>query len=66
MRGQSNQQLSFGEGFIDPQLFQLDEELNRVDELLSEREFLKPFEAVFDPTMGRPGTAVDVYLRMMY
>lgn len=66
MRGQSSQQLSFGEGFIDPQLFQLDDELKRVDQLLSEREFLKPFEAVFDPTMGRPGTAVDVYLRMMY
>jgi IS5 family transposase len=66
MRGQSNQQLSFGEGFIDPQLFELDDELKRVDELLSEREFLKPFEAVFDPTMGRPGTAVEVYLRMMY
>lgn len=66
MRGQSNRQLSFGEGFIDPELFKLDEELKHVDELLSEREFLKPFEAVFDPTMGRPGTAVDVYLRMMY
>jgi IS5 family transposase len=66
MRGQSNQQLSFGEGFIDPQLFQLDDELKRVDQLLCERDFLRPFEAVFDPTMGRPGTAVDVYLRMMY
>jgi IS5 family transposase len=66
MRGQSSQQLSFGEGFIDPQLFELDAELKHVDHLLSEREFLKPFEAVFDPTMGRPGTAVDVYLRMMY
>lgn len=66
MRGQSSQQLSFGEGFIDPQLFELDDELKRVDQLLSERDFLKPFEVVFDPTMGRPGTAVDVYLRMMY
>lgn len=66
MRGQSNRQLSFGEGFLDPGLFKLDDELKHVDELLSEREFLKPFEAVFDPTMGRPGTAVDVYLRMMY
>ena len=66
MRGQSTQQLSFGEGFIDPSLFHLDEELMKVDELLMERTFLKPFEAVFDETMGRPGTAVDVYLRMMY
>jgi transposase, IS5 family len=66
MRGQSSQQLSFGEGFIDPRLFELDDELKHVDELLYEGEFLKPFEAVFDPSMGRPGTAVDVYLRMMY
>jgi IS5 family transposase len=66
MRGRSTQQLSFGEGFIDPSLFHLDEELTRVDEFLMERMFLKPFEAVFDETMGRPGTAVDVYLRMMY
>jgi IS5 family transposase len=58
--------MSFGEGFIDPRLFELDDELKRVDQLLSQREFVKPFEAVFDPTMGRPGTAVDVYLRMMY
>jgi transposase, IS5 family len=66
MRGRSNCQLSFGERFIDPQLPNLDEELKHVDELLAERGFLKPFEAVFDSTMGRPGTAVDVYLRMMY
>jgi IS5 family transposase len=66
MRGQSNDQLSFGEGFIDPSLFQLDEELQQVDKLLSEKSFLKPFEETFDPTMGRPGTPVDVYLRMMY
>lgn len=66
MRGQSNEQLSLGEGFIDPSLFQLDEELQQVDKLLSEKSFLKPFEETFDPTMGRPGTPVDVYLRMMY
>lgn len=66
MRGQSTQQLSFGDGFIDPSLFTLDDELKGVDELLCDRELLKVFEALFDPTMGRPGTAVDVYLRMMY
>ena len=66
MRGRTSEQLSLGEGFIDPSLFELDEELTRVDELLSNREFVKPFEAVFSPTMGRPGTDVGVYLRMMY
>jgi len=54
MRGQSNSQLSFGEGFLDPELFKLGEELNHVDELRPERDFLKPLEAGFDPTIGRP------------
>lgn len=66
MRGHTANQLSFGEGFIDPSLFALDEELTRVDELLCEPELTKPFESVFDESMGRPGTPVDVYLRMMY
>src|SRR5229473_3643706 len=66
MRGQSTQQLSFGDGFIDPELFRLDEELEQVDKLLSEKSLLRPFEESFDSTMGRSGTPVDVYLRMMY
>ena len=37
MHGQLNQQLSFGDRFIGPQAFELDDELKRVDELLSER-----------------------------
>jgi IS5 family transposase len=65
-RQKEHQQLSFGDGLIDPSLYQLDEELTEVDRLLSTEELIKPFEAVFDPVMGRPGTPVDVYLRMMY
>ena len=66
MRGKTTEQLSFADGFLDPSFFELDEELKKVDELLSNRGFLQPFEAVFDESMGRPGTPVDVYLRMMY
>jgi IS5 family transposase len=66
MRGQNNLQLSFGETFIDPSLFELDDELTQVDSLLNQRELVRPFEACFDETMGRPGTPVAVYLRMMY
>jgi len=58
--------MSFGDGFIDPSLYQLDEELKKVDELLSNEHLLKPFEEVFDESMGRPGTPVGLYLRMMY
>jgi IS5 family transposase len=66
MRGQTSQQLSFGDGFIDPSLYELDEELTKADELLSNPGLLKPFEEVFDESLGRPGTPVGVYLRMMY
>lgn len=66
MRRSISQQMSFGDGFIDRSLYELDEELTKIDELLSEPKLLKPFEEVFDPTLGRPGTAVGIYLRMMY
>jgi IS5 family transposase len=66
MRKTISQQMSFGDGFIDPGLYQLDEELKKVDELLSHGPLLKPFEEVFDESMGRPGTPAGIYLRMMY
>ena len=66
MRRAISQQMSFGDGFIDRSLYELDEELKKVDELLSSPALLKPFEEVFDDSMGRPGTAVGIYLRMMY
>jgi IS5 family transposase len=58
--------MSCGDGFIDPSLYRLDEELKKIDELLSQGQLLKPFEELFDPSMGRPGTPAGVYLRMMY
>jgi transposase, IS5 family len=66
MRTPISQQMSFGDGFIDASLYELDEELTKVDELLSNAQLLKPFEEVFDSSLGRPGTAVGIYLRMMY
>ena len=66
MRGQSSEQLSIGESFLDPSLLQLDNELSKVDKLLQGRSLLKPFEDVFHDYMGRPGTPVDVYLRMLF
>ena len=66
MRRSISQQMSFGDGFIDASLYELDEELKQVDELLSDPQLLKPFEEAFDPSLGRPATAVGIYLRMMY
>jgi transposase, IS5 family len=58
--------MSFGDGFIDASLYELDEELKQVDELLSDPQLVNPFEEAFDPSLGRPATAVGIYLRMMY
>jgi IS5 family transposase len=66
MHGRSTPQLSFGDGFIDPSLYELNAELKAVNALLSDRALLKPLEEMFDPTMGRPGTPVDVYVRMLF
>jgi hypothetical protein len=42
MRRPISQQMSFGDGFIDASLYELDEELKKVDELLSNAQLLKP------------------------
>lgn len=46
--------MSFGDGFIDRSLYELDEELKKVDEFLSSPALVKPFDEVFDESMGRP------------
>lgn len=66
MRKTISQQMSFGDGFIDASLYELDDELKKIDELLSNTQLLKPFEEAFDESLGRPGTPVGMYLRMMY
>jgi len=66
MRKAISQQMSFGDGFIDRSLHQLDEEFKKVDELLSQGQLLKPFAPLFDDSLGRPSTPDGVYLRMMY
>ena len=53
MRTPIAQQFGFGDGFIDPSLYELDEELRKVDELLCQSSLLKPFEEVFDESLGR-------------
>jgi hypothetical protein len=60
MRKTISQQMSFGDGFIDSSLYELDEELKKADELLSNVQLLKPFEEIFDEDLGRPGTPVGI------
>ncbi len=49
-----------------PELFQMNEELTKVDKLLDDERFCAPFRERFSTHMGRPSTAVATYLRLMY
>jgi transposase, IS5 family len=62
----SRQNPSLWESVLPPELFQMNEELTKVDKLLDDERFFDPFRERFDTRMGRPTTAVSAYLRMMY
>jgi IS5 family transposase len=62
----SQQNPSLWESVLSPELFQMNEELTRVDKLLDDDRFFAPFRERFDTRMGRPTTAVATYLRLMY
>jgi len=62
----SQQNPSLWESVLPPELFQMNEELTRVDKLLDDERFVAPFRERFGTRMGRPITAVATYLRLMY
>jgi IS5 family transposase len=66
MDNQSQQNPSLWETVLPPELFQMNEELTRVDELLDDERFFAPFRERFATRLGRPTTAVSTYLRLMY
>jgi len=51
---------------IAPELFQLNEELAKVDKLLDDKRFFAPFRKKFSNRLGRPSVPVETYLRMIY
>jgi transposase, IS5 family len=62
----SRQNPSLWETVLPPEIFQMNEELTRVDKLLDDERFFAPFRERFGTRMGRPTTAVATYLRLMY
>ena len=62
----SNDQPSLWESFLPPDLFRMNEELAKVDQLLDDERFLAPFRERFATRVGRPTVPVATYLRMMY
>lgn len=59
-------QMSLWESVLPPELFQLNEELTKVDNLLDDNRFFAPFRQKFSNKLGRPSIPVETYLRMMY
>ena len=54
------------EAILPEELRRLPEELARVDALLDDPVFFAPFVPFFDPRIGRPSTAMETYLRLMF
>lgn len=59
-------QTDFIEASLPRELFELDEELRGVDELLDEEDLLAPFLEDRQTERGRPTIPLETYLRMMY
>ena len=62
----SRNQPSLWESILPPELFQMSEELSRVDKLLDDERFFAPFRERFYTRVGRPTIPIATYLRMMY
>ncbi len=60
-----NDRPSLWESVLPPQLFEMSEELAKIDKILSDERFFAPFVEKFHTRVGRPTTPVATYLRMM-
>ena len=54
------------ESILPPEILVLNTELSKVDTILDDDRFIRPFIKRFHTTTGRPTTPVDTYLRLMY
>jgi len=58
-------QCSLWESLLPEEVRRLPEELARVDALLDDPAFVRPFVPFFDLRIGRPSTPMETYLRLM-
>ncbi len=61
-----NDRPSLWESVLPPGLFEMSEELAKIDKILSDERFFAPFVEKFHTRVGRPTTPVATYLRMMW
>ncbi len=61
-----NKQPSLWESVLPPELFEMSEELTKIDKILDDERFFAPFMEKFYSRVGRPTVPVATYLRIMY
>lgn len=61
-----NEQPSLWESVLPPELFEMSEELTKIDRILDDERFFALFRGRFFTRVGRPTTPVATYVRMMY
>jgi transposase, IS5 family len=61
-----NIQPSLWESVLPEVCLRLPAELARVDVWLDDERFFAPFQAYFDPRLGRPSVPMETYLRLMF
>ncbi len=65
LRKRSDNQIEMARMLLHPECIQMSEELQRIDAILDDENFLLPFEK-FRTTRGRPTVPVETFIRMMY
>ncbi|NLX90539.1 MAG: hypothetical protein GXZ07_02945 [Firmicutes bacterium] len=66
LHNEKDKQMDLFEAGLPKELFELDEELKKIDEFLNDERFMEPFLEHFNSSTGRPTVPVETYLRMMY
>src|SRR3981189_1132439 len=61
-----NDQPTWWDSILPPELLVVPAELGRVDALLDDPVFFAPFAAYFDARIGRPSIPMETYLRLMF
>ena len=66
LRIEADTQMNLYEALLPKQIFELNEELSKVDALLDDEAITAPFVERFAVGKGRPTVPVETHLRLMY
>ena len=66
LRNDKKDQITIYEAILPKEMFELDDELKKVDQLLDDESFFEPFTKRFSTKTGRNTIPIESYLRLMY